>query len=223
MTTRGRTGVAQRLMFWKRQDEISTEEAIERLRNLQELLSKKTYYLENKIDAETKIALENRVKNKRAALQALRRRKRYEKQLTQVDGTTASLEMQLEALTSASMNVEVAKCLKLTSEAMQRAFGDMTADKVADLRDEVSDMMEDAEEIGGILAQPLGGEEFDDDDLLAELEEMDQNELTDKLCGIQFPSVPTEKVMVKDDKNSAKAKDEEEEEKEELRKLAEWV
>lgn len=37
-----------------------------------------------------------------------------------------------------------------------------SAEKVADLRDEVSDMMEDAEEIGGILAQPLGGEEFDD-------------------------------------------------------------
>ncbi|XP_046568528.1 charged multivesicular body protein 4c-like [Haliotis rubra] len=222
MTTQGKMGVAQRLMFWKRQDGNSPEEAIERLRNLQELLSKKTDYLENKVDSETKIALENRVKNKRAALQALRRRKRYEKQLQQVDGTTASLEVQLEALTSASVNAEVVKCLKLTSETMQRTFGNMTAEKVADLRDEVSDMMEDAEEIGGILARPLGGEEFDDDDLLAELEVMEQNELTDKLCNMQFPSVPTEKVKVKDDKTTGKEK-EEEEEKEELRKLAEWM
>ncbi|XP_046568529.1 charged multivesicular body protein 4b-like [Haliotis rubra] len=214
--------MAQSLMFWKRKDEISTEEAIERLRNLQELLSKKTDYLENKIDAETKTALENRGKNKRAALQALRRRKRYEKQLQQVDGTTASLEVQLEALTSASVNVEVARCLRLTSEAIQRTFGNMTADKVADLRDEVSDRMEDVEEIGNILAQPLGGEEFDDDDLLAELEEMDQDDLINKLSDIQLPSVPTEELKTKGDKKTGKAKEEEEEDRE-MRKLAEWV
>ncbi|XP_046367020.1 charged multivesicular body protein 4c-like [Haliotis rufescens] len=220
MTTQGKTGVAHKLMFWKRQNEPTPEEAIERLRNLQELLLKKSDYLESKIDAETKTALENRVKNKRGAIQALRRRKRWEKQLKQVDGTMATLEVQLELLTSASVNVEVTKCLKLTSETMQRTYGNMSADKVADLRDEVSDMMEDAEEIGGILAQPLGGEEFDDEDLLAELEEMDQEELTDDLCHIHFPSVPTEKVKVKDDKKAVEAKEEEEEE---LRKLAEWM
>ncbi|XP_046568735.1 charged multivesicular body protein 4c-like [Haliotis rubra] len=97
-----------------------------------------------------------------------------------------------------------------------------TADKVADLRDEVSDRMEDVEEIGNILAHPLGGEEFDDDDLLAELEEMDQDDLIHKLSDIQLPSVPTEELKRKGDKKSGKAKEEEEEGRE-MRKLAEWV
>ncbi|XP_067652712.1 charged multivesicular body protein 4b-like [Haliotis asinina] len=214
--------MAQRLMLRNQKDEISTKGALERLRNLQEFLAKKTDYLEKKIDAETKTALENRGKNKGAALQAMRRLRRYEKQLTQVDGTTASLEVQLEALTSASVNVEVSNCLRLTSEALQRTFGDITADKVVDLRDDAPDRMEDTEETGDNLAKALGGEEFDDDELLAELEEMSPDDLIHKLTDIQLPSDPTEELKAKGDKKSATAKEEEEEGKE-MRKLAEWM
>ncbi|XP_067651595.1 charged multivesicular body protein 4b-like isoform X2 [Haliotis asinina] len=214
--------MAQRLMFWNHKDEISTEEAIERLRDLQELLSNKTSNIEKKFDVETKTALEKRATDKKAALQALRRRKRYEKLLTEVDGMTALLEMQLETLTSSSMNAEAVKCLTVASEAIQRTFGYMTGDRVAGLRDEVSDRMEDEEETCITLEQPLGAEEFDDDDLLAELEEMDHDDLIHKLTDIQLPSVPTEEVKTKDDKKSATANEEVEEGKE-MRKLAEWM
>jgi charged multivesicular body protein 4 len=44
------------------------------------------------------VARKNAKTNKRAALQALKRKKRYEKQLQQIDGTLSTIEMQREAL-----------------------------------------------------------------------------------------------------------------------------
>ena len=44
-----------------------------------------------------------------AALQALKRKKRYEKQLQQIDGTLSTIEFQRDALENASTNTEVLK------------------------------------------------------------------------------------------------------------------
>lgn len=46
-------------------------------------------------------------KNKRLALHALKRKKQYEKQLGQIDGTLSTIEFQREALENASTNAEV--------------------------------------------------------------------------------------------------------------------
>ena len=53
---------------------------------------------EKKIEQEVGVARKNAKTNKRAALQALKRKKRYEKQLQQIDGTLSTIEMQREAL-----------------------------------------------------------------------------------------------------------------------------
>ena len=62
------------------------------------MLIKKQDFLEKKIDLEIGAARKNAKTNKRAALQALKRKKRYEKQLQQIDGTLSTIEMQREAL-----------------------------------------------------------------------------------------------------------------------------
>ena len=73
-------------------------EAIQKLRETEEMLIKKQDFLEKKIEVEIGTARKNAKTNKRAALQALKRKKRYEKQLQQIDGTLSTIEMQREAL-----------------------------------------------------------------------------------------------------------------------------
>jgi nitric oxide reductase activation protein len=58
-----------------------------RLREVEQMLLKKQDFLEEKIKHEMDIIKKNGTTNKRASLQALKRKKRIEKQLEQLDGT----------------------------------------------------------------------------------------------------------------------------------------
>lgn len=60
-----------------------------------------------------------------AALQALKRKKRYEKQLAQIDGTISTIEFQREALENANTNTEVLKNMGLAAKAMKSAHENM--------------------------------------------------------------------------------------------------
>ena len=70
---------------------LTTGEAIQKLRETEEMLNKKQDFLEKKVDAETATARKNAKTNKRVALAALKRKKRYEKQLQQIDGTLTTI------------------------------------------------------------------------------------------------------------------------------------
>ncbi len=59
------------------------------------------------------------------ALQALKRKKRYENQLTQIDGTLTTLEYQREVLENASSNAEVLKAMSNASKAFKNANGNL--------------------------------------------------------------------------------------------------
>ena len=88
-------------------DATSTGEAIEKLRDTEEMLMKKVEFLEKKILSEVATAKKNSQTNKRVALQALKRKKRYEKQLQQIDGTLSTIEIQRESLEDAITNTEL--------------------------------------------------------------------------------------------------------------------
>lgn len=60
-----------------------------------------------------------------AALQALKRKKRYEKQLAQIDGTLSTIEFQREALENANTNTEVLKNMGFAAKAMKAAHENM--------------------------------------------------------------------------------------------------
>lgn len=61
-------------------------EAIQKLREVEEMLLKKQDYLEKKQNEELLVIKKNGTKNKRVSLQALKRKKRIDKQLEQIDG-----------------------------------------------------------------------------------------------------------------------------------------
>ncbi len=56
------------------------------MREVEEMLRKKQDYLEKKQTEELDIIKKNGTKNKRVSLQALKRKKRLDKQLEQIDG-----------------------------------------------------------------------------------------------------------------------------------------
>ena len=63
-------------------DPVTTGEAIQKLRETEEMLMKKQDFLEKKIDQEVATAKKNAKTNKRAALQALKRKKRLNKDIS---------------------------------------------------------------------------------------------------------------------------------------------
>ncbi|XP_010790984.1 charged multivesicular body protein 4c-like [Notothenia coriiceps] len=103
----------------------SPQEAIHKLRETEEMLTKKQDYLEKRIEQELTIAKKNGTKNKRAALQALKRKKRLEQQLTQIDGTLSTIEFQREALENSHTNTEVLKNMGFAAKAMKQVHENM--------------------------------------------------------------------------------------------------
>ncbi|TMS09129.1 Charged multivesicular body protein 4c [Larimichthys crocea] len=103
----------------------SPQEAIHKLRETEEMLTKKQDYLEKRIEQEIMIAKKHGTKNKRAALQALKRKKRLEQQLTQIDGTLSTIEFQREALENSHTNTEVLKNMGFAAKAMKKVHENM--------------------------------------------------------------------------------------------------
>jgi len=175
----------------------TTGEAIQKLRETEEMLIKKQEFLEKKIQDEIKVAKQNGTKNKRVALGALKRKKRYEKQLLQIDGTLSTIEMQREALESANTNTNVLQTMGEAAKALQKAHQNMDVDKVHDMMDDIADQQEVAREISDAISNPVAfGQECDEDELLRELEDLEQEEIDTKLletapADTELPEVPT--------------------------------
>ncbi|KXJ83607.1 hypothetical protein RP20_CCG003834, partial [Aedes albopictus] len=137
------------------------------------------------------------------ALQALKRKKRYEKQLTQIDGTLSTIEMQREALENANTNTAVLTTMKKASDALKAAHKDMNIDDVHEMMDDIAEQNDIANEISNAVSTAVGfGQDIDDDELEKELEELEQEELDKELLGVQpetdqLPDVPATDLPAK--------------------------
>merc|ERR1711976_123215 len=98
---------------------------------------------------------------------------RLEGQLAQIDNTLTTIEFQKESLMNARANAEILSTMKTAGNAMK------TIHKEVGGIDKIEDIMAD----------------FDEDDLMAELEDLEQEDLDDNLItagvsNIQMPSLP---------------------------------
>merc|ERR1711981_846659 len=180
----------------------TTGEAIQKLRDTEEMLQKKSDFLETKLDQEMAIAKKNAKSNKRLALGALKRKKRYEKQLQQIDGTLTTIEQQREALEGANTNTAVLQTMSQAAKAMKSAHSDMNVDEVHDMMDDIAEQQDVAKEISEAISNPVAfGQDFDEDELEAELNDLEeegeleeQKELEKQLLDIEpakLPDVPS--------------------------------
>ncbi|XP_032570379.1 charged multivesicular body protein 4c isoform X1 [Drosophila sechellia] len=182
----------------------TTGEAIQKLRETENMLIKKQEFLEAKIEDELNIARKNASKNKRElALQALKKKKRLEKQLQQIDGTLSTIEMQREALESANTNTAVLTTMKNAADALKTAHQNMDVDKVHDMMDDIAEQQDVAREISDAISNPVAfGADLDDEDLERELDELEQENFDKEIIGIPeptptLPEAPTEDLPEK--------------------------
>jgi len=158
-----------------------------------------------------------------AALQSLKRKKNYEKQLQQIDGTLSTIEFQREALENANTNTEVLKIMGYAAKALQSAHHNMDVDKVHDLMDDVAEQQEIAKEISEAISHPVGfGNDVDEDELERELEELEQEELDSKLVNVGTPATELPSPPTAEPRGRARPKVEEEDD-EDMKELAAWA
>jgi charged multivesicular body protein 4 len=119
---------------------VSSTDAIKHLSDVEEMLNKKQQHLESQIEEEKTIAIRcSKQGNKRGALMALKRKKKYEKTLIQLDGTLTTLETQREYLQNASTNMDVLHVMRQAASALKKTNQNLDVDQVHDLMDDLSE------------------------------------------------------------------------------------
>ncbi|KAG8952479.1 ESCRT-III subunit protein snf7 [Tulasnella sp. 424] len=206
--------------FGGRKDPKSTtREAIVTLRQQLQMLEKKEEYLLKKIDEELKKAKANAISNKPAATAALRRKKAHETELERLSGTRLTLETQVNAIESANINATTMDAMKKGADALKTIHGSLTIDRVDATMDSIREQMELTNEISEAISNPMNvGLETDEEDLKAQLAELEAEKLDEVLMGAErvpshIPSAPELAV------ESRKIADRETEEERELREL----
>ena len=134
-------------------------------------------------------------KTQTGALFALKRKKLYEAEIDKIGNIKMTLETQVMNLESAAQNAETMKAMKTGTAQMKKIRQDTDIDQVDDLMDEIKEEMEMADEISNALAQPVDPLMTDEDDLLAELEELEAEDVTEQLLEpmkkMELPDVPS--------------------------------
>jgi len=207
--------------------------AIAKVRDTIETLSKREEHINRKIKNEVDNAKKfSAAKKQREALQCIKRKKLYEKQLEQIGATTITLETQLLALESMNLNAEVLGAQRAAANTMQQQTAAMGGvDAVEETMDQVEDGLNDANEIADALARNVGtpGVDADEDDLLAELEGLMTDDVADQMTKVdlgggtqaapKFASVPDNGGVVSMPSAPTSAMSEEEKELAELEQL----
>ncbi|KAG5455213.1 Charged multivesicular body protein 4b [Clonorchis sinensis] len=183
----------------KKNDASNAKAAAKQLEETRDLLTKKSEFLEKKIEEELNTARRYGMKNKKMALKALARKKGYENQLQKIDNTILIVESQLQALDNAGMNLEVFRVLKNTSESMKGLHKNMKLDNVQDIMDDIAEQREIAQEISDAISNPATfGLEIDDDELARELEALQAEDLERQMLDVgplpDVPSIPSHEI-----------------------------
>merc|ERR1711971_513576 len=118
-------------------------------------------------------------RDKKGALFELKKKKQLENQLNSIQGKKLNLETQIMALEDAHLNKETMKAMKTSATAMKATMKESDIDKADELMEDINDAMDAVDEMNEAMSQPLG-QVMDDDELeaeLAELEELEADEL----------------------------------------------
>lgn len=205
-------------MFGGRKDpKQSARDAIVGLRQQLQMIEKKEEYLQKRMDEELKKAKANAVSNKAVATAALKRKKAHEVELDRLAGTRLQLEMQVNTLESANLNAETMAAMKKAADALKVIHGKMTVEQVDATMAAVHDQKAVADEIAEIISSPPGGETLDQDELEAELGELEQEVLNERLAGAEH--VPIHRPDTGRAEKAPAATVEEDDEEAELRQL----
>jgi len=184
-------------MFGKPKETPTMRDTLDKLQETRELLEKKERVLQKKIDGELQKAKEySKAKNKRAAIQCLKKKKMYEAQLETLSNFQLRIQDQEVMMEGATATYEVVGVMQTSSQVLKNVQKKMNIDDVDKTMDDINEQTDNIRAIQETLAQPVGiAAEFDDDELLNELEELDALEMDEELM-----AAPTAQVAAPDGK-----------------------
>merc|ERR1719337_206742 len=157
---------------------------LEKLKDTLSMLEKRETLLHKKMAAELSKAKEfNRLKNKRAALQCLKKKKLYEQQVENLQNHQLKLEEQVITLEGSKTTAETFTALKSGAGAMKQLHRDTNIDEVDKVMDDINEQSEKMRQVQEALGQPVGySADLDEDELDAELAELEAEDLEAELA-----------------------------------------
>eukprot|EP01004_Peranema_trichophorum_P006933 NODE_5730_length_976_cov_44.944900_g5149_i0.p1 GENE.NODE_5730_length_976_cov_44.944900_g5149_i0~~NODE_5730_length_976_cov_44.944900_g5149_i0.p1 ORF type:complete len:217 (-),score=54.32 NODE_5730_length_976_cov_44.944900_g5149_i0:260-910(-) len=202
-----------RLLGRKAEKPTTANDQIQKLGDSIDVLNKREAVLIKKIDFELAKAREASQKgNKQTALLHLKRKKQFEDQLTKIQAQRSNIEQMQLKLEEVAMNMESLQAQRQGAQAIRNLYGRMTPERIDKEMDDVRNVMESATEISEAISQPLGTDLIDEDELEAELAELEQEELDKELLALDHKTtVPTNPIGPAKAKPAAVAADEDEE------------
>ncbi|KAL4194275.1 hypothetical protein AMTRI_Chr05g67810 [Amborella trichopoda] len=170
-------------LFGKPKQDTTPLATLDKLNETLEMLEKKEKVLQKKVAAEVEKAKEfTRAKNKRAAIQCLKRKRLYEAQVEQLGNFQLRIHDQMIMLEGAKATTETVDALRTGAAAMKAMQKATNIDDVDKTMDEINEHTENMKQIQEALAAPIGAAaDFDEDELEAELEELEGAELEEQL------------------------------------------
>lgn len=96
------------------------------------------------------------------ATAALRKKKMFETQKDQLDGTRLTLETQLNALESANFNAQTLAAMVNSQRALKQVHKDINVTKLDEILDDMREQIEAAQEIAEAIAAPMLGHTIDE-------------------------------------------------------------
>jgi len=96
----------------------------------------------------------------------------YENEVSKLQGARITLDSQILALESAAVNLETFKAMQAGAGAMKNMRGNIDADKVDEMMDDIQEEKDIHDQISEAISRP-GQDLFNDEDLLNELAELE--------------------------------------------------
>ena len=169
---------------------VTVNDGIQKIKKTDDTINKKVAFLEKqiqKLENEAKELIRRKTgNNRKRALGKLKLKKLKEKELSKLMGMQFNLSVQQNALENASINTLVVASMQTANDAFKKIKKDINIDDVDELVEDLNEQHDLMEEVSNALGEPLFNTDLDEDELLAELDELEELE-ADQLL---LPSVP---------------------------------
>merc|ERR1712039_20026 len=193
----------QRLLFGRTKAAASDADVLKELAESKELLERREEHLQRKVEQEVTAAIAHKQNNRKSqALACLKRKKMLDEEIQTLHSQQLKLDSQEHTIQSLRFNeMTLAVESRATEVIRSKVTGMGGVDKVEAQREKTEESLEDAYELLSAAAQPLSHPALNsstDEELLAELEEMEAAEELTKLMHVvaepvsrEAPTFPT--------------------------------
>lgn len=167
----------------------NTNESIQQLRKVIEKFDKRETHLMKQVDqlqAQAKARIAK--KDKKGAMNFLKKKKMYEKQLGTICQKRMNVETQIMTLEESTLNAQTMAAMAQGVKAMKNEIQQTDVDNIDDLMMDMQEAQDDMTQINEALCGDMNNWD-DDDDLLAELNMMEELEVDQQFADL--PQVNT--------------------------------